>query len=364
MVKVRRFAMLALAASAALAPQSAGSWGAPGHIGVGHLGDVYLQAHANAAAHVKAILGNLSLGSVAPWADCAKNVSSKGKLPTTLPSGCSAFKSTKARAEMVDFALKNWTGCYSMLPVDSSGKADKNALRYVRSNGCHRAYHFEDVPIERSDYQDGFVGTHPYDLVHALNASVAILRGESAPAPFHFTCRQALMTLVHYVGDLHQPLHVGAIYLRPDGSVIDPDSLPVADRATEAEQYSTVGGNNLLVGSGELHGKWDTVTGIPSTLAGFTHSTTPGPASGWAAEWATATFLVAQSAFKGLSFKAQTGASWPVMFDDQGQYRNDRQKGQIGQILLGGSRLGQILVSIWPDQAVHGAIQSPCGVNS
>jgi hypothetical protein len=45
-------------------------------------------------------------------------------------------------------------------------------------------------------------------------ATTQVLKGGAAPAPFSLKDqREALLLLTHYVGDLHQPLHVGAIYL-------------------------------------------------------------------------------------------------------------------------------------------------------
>src|SRR6185295_2938525 len=94
------------------------------------------------------------------------------------------------------------------------------------SKGCHTLYHFLDLAIQRDAYRDGLVGTTSYDIVHAINAAVTVLRQPAcsgphppttpipaAPGRFSLTCRQALMLLVHMVGDLHQPLHVGALYL-------------------------------------------------------------------------------------------------------------------------------------------------------
>ncbi|MFX8926146.1 S1/P1 nuclease, partial [Acinetobacter baumannii] len=79
---------------------------------------------------------------------------------------------------------------------------------------CHKQYHYSDIAIQRSSYSLGPVGTREDDIVGAVAAATHVLRDEPAPAPFNIKDkREALLLLVHYVGDLHQPLHVGAVYL-------------------------------------------------------------------------------------------------------------------------------------------------------
>jgi hypothetical protein len=81
-----------------------------------------------------------------------------------------------------------------------------------------------------------------------------------APAPFHFTCRTALMMLAHLVGDLYQPLHAGAIYLDAAGNSVDPDASPEARQLAESDgpgSTSTHGGNSLVTTTENLHWLWD-----------------------------------------------------------------------------------------------------------
>ena len=102
----------------------------------------------------------------------------------------------------------------------------------------------------------GLVGTSDHDIVAAINASIAVLQGGTAPAPFNIkNKREALRLLAHYVGDIHQPLHVVSIYLANDGQVVDPDS------GTFDPNSKTRGG--LLVGSAALHSEWD---GVPAEM--------------------------------------------------------------------------------------------------
>ena len=43
--------------------------------------------------------------------------------------------------------------------------------------------------------------------------------------------REALRLLAHYVGDIHQPLHVAAVYLDREGRVVDPSRWTVRGEA-------------------------------------------------------------------------------------------------------------------------------------
>jgi hypothetical protein len=86
----------------------------------------------------------------------------------------------------------------------------------------------------------------------------------------------ALILLAHYVGDIHQPLHVGAAYFDWKGRIVDPDK----DKSALRDE----GGNTFTlelndepprrrgIHKKKLHGFWDydTVNGlfpaVPSTL--------------------------------------------------------------------------------------------------
>jgi hypothetical protein len=89
-----------------------------------------------------------------------------------------------------------------------------------------------------------------------ISAAIAVLQGNDSPPPFKFTSKkEALRVLTHYVGDIHQPLHVAAVYLDPAGHVVDPDM------GTFNPQTETHGGNDLFIGNKKLHGEWDSISG-------------------------------------------------------------------------------------------------------
>ena len=129
--------------------------------------------------------------------------------------------------------------------------------------GCHNTFHFVDVAIQRNSFDRALQGTNPHDLVAAISAAIAVLQDRPIPPPFPFSIRdkkEALLLLAHLIGDLHQPLHVGAVYLDPGGQPVDPDATHQVDPLTD-----TIGGNAIQDGVAvpfqtiNLHREWDDI---------------------------------------------------------------------------------------------------------
>ena len=116
-------------------------------------------------------------------------------------------------------------------------------------------WHFVDLPNGSANYATAPVGTGPNDIVHALRRCIAVLRGHPLPGE-NLNAPQALRLLIHYVGDIHQPLHAASGYWAAEAS--GQYHLVMGSAATEAA--SDRGGNNLHYGPAkfdELHGHWD-----------------------------------------------------------------------------------------------------------
>src|SRR5438067_7755123 len=63
-----------------------------------------------------------------------------------------------------------------------------------------------------------------WDVVHTIPYCIGVLRGEIAEDnPRKITKTIAVILLAHCVGDIHQPLHVGAECFNETGEPIDPD---------------------------------------------------------------------------------------------------------------------------------------------
>jgi hypothetical protein len=315
---------------------------------VGHLADELIPANSTAKAKIAAILGTGgTLRDAAIWPDCAKYIQPKQGfeyLPDKrfYDKHCVIYESPEGKAEMKAYVQRNNDNC-------EYGGSRVN---------CHKSFHFADIPIQEGVYDTKFVGAHAYDVVHAINAAIAVLKGEPAPQPFNIPAdaqgqREALRLLVHFIGDIHQPLHVGSVYLSAKGTPVNPDKTGL-DPASD-----TVGGNSLMVGANaELHGEWDSISqslaneDLVGEAAGVT--VTAGPMNGWSAVWATESVQAAQKALasiqygKGLPGSRPKSQIWPIVFKDRPTYLKTEHDLQKQQIVKAGARLAEVLQEIWP----------------
>jgi len=176
--------------------------GDEGHKTVGAIADRLLKG-TNAGAKVQALLQQgESLQSISIWADCAKG------------TFCGPQTS-----EMVAFGIQN---------------------------PAHAAYHYTNTPVQNKTYVAGGVGTTDHDIVQTLKQAIAVLQGNDNETtnPHRFSPRQALLMIAHLVGDIHQPLHVGAAYINSENQFVTPLSKQQVDGVTI---FDLQGGNNLLL---------------------------------------------------------------------------------------------------------------------
>jgi hypothetical protein len=329
----------AFASFVALLPAQALAWSAPGHQLVGAIAQAELRD--NARQQVTQILG-YDLSLAAKWPDCVRNVAHTDgsgfhyNKNTPFQAPCTGFMAPSEVARMEDYASRNWNNC-----------------PHREKDSCAASYHFADVAIERSDYHEGpngsFVeyGTNDHDVVHAIQAAIDVLQDRPALPPFSIKDKkEALLMLAHFVGDEHQPLHVGAIYLTTDGSEMDPDSTPGNHDAN-----GTSGGNFIMIAGKNLHSTWDQ-TPASWTAADFATAAsavppTAGSIMNWPIIWARDTVMASHQAFKGLQFGAEdSGGKWTATA--QANYAQSRVMLQQSQIAKGGARLAQLLNAIWP----------------
>jgi hypothetical protein len=311
-------------------------WNSDGHHTVGAIAD-QLIAGTNASVQVKAILGGLSLQDAAVWADCAKGVDPQNNYayqPAENYPECKIFETPALEAEMSDFVRRNDTNC-SPKPGEES---------------CHKQYHYTDISIAHDHYDPHFTGAKNYDVVNVITAAMHVLKGDPSPAPFNIKDkREALLLLAHHVGDIHQPLHVGAIYLDKKGHNVDPD------RGTYEWKIDTQGGNDILVGTDNLHSIWDN---IPVTLKkkeciekillpeAKVVPVTKGQIYDWPLAWANGSIVQAKKAFTGIKFTPQLEDHWYAILPSDYYYKMEMIKQP--QLVNAGARLAQVLQTIWP----------------
>ena len=319
-------------------PASASAWNPPGHKVVGSIADQLLNT--NAKQQVTQILG-FDLSTAGPWLDCVKSVEKQDdgtfvyKEDPRYEPPCTPFKLERAR--IVDYAKRNWFDCsYVTSGVD---------------RGCHNTYHFDDVPLQRDRFDRNFQGTNNHDIVSAINAAIAVLLDRPAPPPFSITDKkEALFLVAHLVGDLHQPLHVAAVYLDKNGNLVDPDVTHTIDPTTE-----TAGGNLILDQGTNFHFEWDTIpsdlgeTATPELLAmAQSEPRDRGRIENWSVAWATDTVLAAQEAFSEATFAPGSNGKWTITFPDRNAYLRAADALKHKQLAKAGARLAELLNIIWP----------------
>lgn len=299
------------------------AWGNQGHQTVGAIAD-QLIAGTNAEAQVKGLLKpGESLESVSIWADCAKG----------------------------------YCG-----PLTPEMKA------FVARNPKHHDYHFTDLPFQASAYVPGAVGTSDHDVVQILQECIGVLQGQSSAGTHGFTSREALLLIAHFVGDIHQPLHVGTAYVDLNDSFVVPADEAAID---DANVFATHGDNYLMLGSRALHAYWDSqaVTYAmksaqaqsPSDFAAYlrAHPSHVNPSTGspgtWPKKWATESVLASQKAHAGMALGERSEAqdrngnphqSWSIEVP-QGYARTAASMAR-SELWAAGSRLAALLQAIWP----------------
>ena len=214
------------------------AYGPRGHQLVGAIADKRLAKNKPVARKVKALLDGLTLAQV-----------------STLPD-----------------AIKSWDACGSKppstKPVTTKQRINDELHAFLEANLCsshpsHHEFHYTDVPVFGDEkYADGKIGRSEFDVVQMIPFCIRVLRGEEPENnPRAITKSVAVILLTHYVGDIHQPLHVGAEYFDSSGAPFEPTNSNPG--------FADQGGNKLtlftfvdgkLKSAGKFHGYWDSQT--------------------------------------------------------------------------------------------------------
>jgi hypothetical protein len=240
------------------------AWGGNGHQTVGKIASLHVRPH-TARMIDQILMPGETLASISTWADSVK---------------------------------------------ERMGESDPDAdthrfLQDLVHNEKNREWHYDNLPLNCASYEACGRFTREDDIVHMINAAVRALQGN--PHPNHpLSKRNALRLLVHLVGDIHQPLHMGCAFVDERGTrgriliVKDPNIIRRKNLKHDR------GGNQLIIDNDrkKLHSFWDfdlvkslmTVTNKPTSeeLGTFLKQTVAprndwnsrSRLTTWAAQWA------------------------------------------------------------------------------
>jgi hypothetical protein len=317
-------ALAGFVALALLTSTGVNAWGAPGHETVGAIADQLISGRRAEAEVRKLLKPGETLQSVANWADCAKGYCAELTLELT---------------------------------------------EFVRRNPRHAHYHYTDVPFQTAAYEEGGVGTSDDDVVHILKQCIAVLKGatDRGANPHGFNQREALLLLVHLMGDLHQPLHVGTAYVSDKDAFVVPTSAAAVDNVLI---FKTDGDNDLIFESQPLHGYWDrraveeamqqANVRTPAEFAAFLMRApadvpiVTGDVTKWPAKWATESLGVSKLAHAGLSIEKRAAAQnrsgamhfvWRVSAPSG--YAQTAAAAAATELTRAGYRLAAVLEAVW-----------------
>src|SRR5437870_6465295 len=199
----RRALRLTVSISVQLAT-AARAYGPLGHEIVGGIADERL-ANTPTATKIRGLLDGLTLEKAAVIADEIKGWDRKG-IDDPRSFHYSAHRN-------IDRQLRDFWRANPPSPGANPGAPS------------HHWFHYTDVPVLPAQrYRDGHAGRSKWDIVHMIPFCIEVLQGRVPEQnDRRITKPVALILLTHYVGDVHQPLHVGAEYFDQRGQIVDPD---------------------------------------------------------------------------------------------------------------------------------------------
>src|SRR3954453_2106784 len=234
----------------------ASAYGPVGHEIIGAIADEKL-AHTPTGEKIAALLDGMKLENAATIPDEIRGWDKNG--PDD-PAAIHYLAHPKIEAQVLDYWRAN--------PVTK----DLNS-----ATPSHHWFHYTDVPVFGGEkYGDGKIGRSKWDIVHMIPYCISVLKGdEPEDNPRKITKPIALILLTHFVGDIHQPLHVGAEFFDKEGHPANPDKATglLEDQGGNTLTLNLTSGGTELTRHAKFHYYWDseTVTAnlppMPDTLS-------------------------------------------------------------------------------------------------
>ncbi len=249
-----------------LLPVRVSGFGREGHELIGAIADIQMQQSPATLAAYRKIVGNVTLEQLAPLPDAIRGWDD---LPDDQKALTKVTKLTDPNGKKVATFL--------------SAKVRQQLWEYFRANLAlqddqprHHLFHFDDLALADGAamrYEDGAIGTRPDDVVNTIAYCFHVLHRDAGTDALKrkITPAVAVILLAHMLGDLHQPLHVGAEYFvlnGPDVTFVDPAQVSSAkpDRGGNLIAVRVPGpgnghgaGPSIIPGASQenLHSVWD-----------------------------------------------------------------------------------------------------------
>ncbi|HEX4631538.1 MAG TPA: S1/P1 nuclease [Chthoniobacterales bacterium] len=221
----------------------ASAYGPVGHEIIGAIADEKL-AHSPTGDKITALLDGMKLENAATIPDEIRGWDKNG--PDD-PAAVHHPAYPKIEAQLLDFWRAN--------PVTK----DLNS-----ETPSHHWFHYTDVPVFGGEkYGDGKIGRSKWDIVHMIPYCISVLKGEAPEDnPRKITKPIALILLSHFVGDIHQPLHVGAEFFDKEGHPANPNQSAdtLEDQGGNTLTLNLTSGGTELTRHAKFHYYWDTET--------------------------------------------------------------------------------------------------------
>jgi hypothetical protein len=273
--------------------------------------------------------------------------------------------------------------------IKGGGPNDQETVEFKAdpANASHETRHYVNLPLGSEGYEQaaklGY--TRNDDVVQSIRTCIRVLRGESD----RFSAVNALRLVGHFVGDVHQPLHVGCGFFdrSTDPPTLLSDPKKIADRGLMNAHDK--GGNDItLPSSGKMHSFWDgdiggnigdihleslsaedenqelieeerqrlvreIVEGAKAMEGGNLESVNPAalvPAEDRPAEWADGSLAVAREAYKNLKNITKSGTNkYKAEFKTtKAAYIQIFRPVVLNQMSLGARRLADLLNELFP----------------
>ena len=258
--------------------------------------------------------------------------------------------------------------------------ADRDTAQFLRDfpGEESRQWHYVNLPLGVSSYAEAerLEFTRDDDVVQMIGISVRVLQGDSKV----MSRLNALRWLVHLVGDVHQPVHVGCGFIdASDGSLrLETDPRMIREKRLPHDR----GGNSLILplpGKVSLHAYWDScIPGgigqaaentvgagadmkkrfITRLLAMIEEQRAPNsddavgltetlPPDRWAEQWANSALLHARAAYDGLRIIERVdGGKFKVSWEGKQAYDRRFKPVAGAQLMSAATNLASLLNAI------------------